>query len=317
MGAASAAGLQARYGAMDLAPAARAARSPSMVVWASTIGSGIGPNLLQPCGAVAAALRLPKLTAPYLLAVVTLTGASLLISLTLRPDPSLLARRLAELQTSGEQRGPGPNPPSAPLLTLLRDAGSVVRRRSHSLLGLYAVAVGHVAMAAVMVMTPVHTAHVDVSLTLIGLVISVHVAGMCALSPLVGAGADRFGRIPVLRVGVGLLLAAYAFAGTAAPDDVVRLGGGLFLLGLGWSCTLVAGSTMLSGGVTAVERPGVQGLSDLTMNVAGAAGGVIAGLLVAFGTYGLLCTVTAIPIVSLGAALMRQLQNDRKLALQA
>jgi MFS family permease len=153
-------------------------------------------------------------------------------------------------------------------------------------------------------MTPIHMAHVDVTLTLIGLVISVHVAGMYALSPVVGWGVDRFGRVPVIVTGVVILLVSCVLSGFAAGDDVWLLGIGLFLLGLGWSCTLIAGSTLLVDDVGAVERPSVQGLSDLVMNVAGAVGGAVAGLVVAFSSYGVLCAVAAIPVIGLALLVM-------------
>jgi len=154
-------------------------------------------------------------------------------------------------------------------------------------------------MVMVMVMTPVHMAHVDVRLQLIGLVISVHVAGMYAFSPLVGMAVDRFGRIQVIFAGVAILLAACVISGLAAADDVVTLGIGLFLLGLGWSCTLIAGSTLVTDEVEPRERPSVQGLSDLTMNVAGALGGVVAGLVVWWSSYAVLNAVAAIPVIGL------------------
>ena len=162
-----------------------------------------------------------------------------------------------------------------------------------------AIAIGHVAMVMVMVMTPIHMAHVDVTLTLIGLVISVHVAGMYAFSPVVGWGVDRFGRIPVIVTGIVILLASCLISGFAAGDQVVLLGVGLFLLGLGWSCTLIAGSTLLVDDVGPVERPSVQGLSDLVMNGAGAIGGAVAGLIVAFSSYAVLCAVAAVPVLAL------------------
>jgi MFS family permease len=169
-------------------------------------------------------------------------------------------------------------------------------------LGIASVALGHVVMVMVMVMTPVHMAHVDVSLQLIGLVISVHIAGMYAFSPVVGWGVDRLGRVPVIVVGIAILLASCVVAGTAPADDVTRLGLGLFLLGLGWSCTLIAGSTLVTDEVAPAERPSVQGLSDLTMNASAAVGGVVAGIVVAVGSYGLLCAVAAVPVVALGIA---------------
>ena len=172
-----------------------------------------------------------------------------------------------------------------------------------------AIAIGHVAMVMVMVMTPIHMAHVDVTLTLIGLVISVHVAGMYAFSPIVGWSVDRFGRISVIVVGIAILLVSCVLSGLAAGDDVVLLGVGLLLLGVGWSCTLIAGSTLLLDDVGPVERPSVQGLSDLVMNGAGAVGGVIAGLVVAFSSYAVLCAVAMVPVVALGILVMAWRQH--------
>jgi MFS family permease len=142
-------------------------------------------------------------------------------------------------------------------------------------------------------------AHVDVSLQLIGLVISVHVLGMYAFSPLVGWAVDRLGRTAVIVAGCGILLAACALSGLAPADNVPVLGAGLFLLGLGWSCTLIAGSTLLTDDVGPVDRPAVQGLSDLSMNVAGALGGALAGIIVMGWSYAVLCAAAAGPVLAL------------------
>ena len=157
-------------------------------------------------------------------------------------------------------------------------------------------------MVMVMVMTPVHMAHVDVTLQLIGLVISVHILGMYAFSPLVGWLVDAVGRVPVIVLGVVILAAACVVAGLAPGDNVPMLGVGLFLLGLGWSCTLIVGSTMVTDEVDERERPAVQGLSDLTMNAAGAVGGAVAGLVVYASSYGVLCAVALVPVAGLTIA---------------
>ena len=151
----------------------------------------------------------------------------------------------------------------------------------------------------VMVMTPVHMAHVDVSLRLIGLVISVHVLGMFALSPVVGWAVDRFGRIQIIVVGAVILLMSSVVSGLAPAENVPVLGAGLFLLGLGWSCTLIAGSTLLTDDCDPAERPSVQGLSDLSMNVAGALGGALAGIIVLQSSYAVLCAAAAVPVLAL------------------
>ena len=136
---------------------------------------------------------------------------------------------------------------------------------------------------------------------LIGLVISVHVAGMYAFSPIVGWGVDRLGRIQVIVIGIAILAAACIISGSAPGNNTWQLGIGLFLLGLGWSCTLIAGSTLLTDEVGAADRPAVQGLSDLVMNVAGGVGGAIAGVIVLFASYAALCGASLVPLIGLGA----------------
>jgi MFS family permease len=293
VGCATAAGYQARYAAADLAVPERRGRALSIVVWASTIGAVLGPNLLEASGRLAVSLGLPQLSGPYVVAAVCL-GVAVLVLTALRPDPFLLARQLAV--AAGEA--------TEGARTSLRDGLAHVRHHRGAQLGMAAIAIGHTVMVMVMVMTPVHMRHVDVRLQLIGLVISVHIAGMYALSPLVGWAADRLGRVPVLAAGVAILTVSCVLAARAAADDVLALGLALFLLGLGWSCTLIAGSTLLVEDVDAGDRPAVQGASDLAMNIAGAVGGVVAGIVVALWSYAALCLVALVPVVLLGALIL-------------
>lgn len=292
VGVASASAYQARYAATDLAAPEHRARSLSIVVWAATIGAVLGPNLLNASGALGLWLGLPQLSGPYVVAALTLLGASIILVLFLRPDPYLLSVHMRSDSTT------------APRHPRLRDGISHVRSHPRAMLGISTIAVGHVVMVMVMVMTPVHMAHVDVTLQLIGLVISVHVAGMYALSPVVGASVDRFGRIPVIVAGFGILVISCVVSGLAPADNVVLLGIGLFLLGLGWSCTLIAGSTLVTDATSPEERPSVQGLSDLVMNAAGALGGAVAGVVVLVGSYGVLCAVATIPVLALAGAMI-------------
>src|SRR4030095_125394 len=115
-------------------------------------------------------------------------------------------------------------------------------------LGLTSIVVSHAVMVGVMVMTPVHMGHAGgaagTTLRVIGVVISVHVAGMYLFSPLVGMLADRAGRTVTVALGGALLLTAAALAGTAPPGAAVQLGVGLLLLGLGWCRGLIAWSTL-------------------------------------------------------------------------
>ena len=288
VGVASASGYQSRYAAIDLAHPDRRARQLSLVVWAGTIGAVLGPNLLNFSGNIAMSLGLPQLTGTYVLAALMLALGVTALMLFLRPDPYLLSRSIAHVDEVG-----------TPAKARLSDGIAHLRSHLPAMLGVASVSLGHVVMVMVMVMTPVHMKHVDVELQVIGFVISVHVLGMYAFSPLVGLLVDRLGRMPMMLAGAGILLLACAVAGTAAPDAVPQLAIGLFLLGLGWSCTLIAGSTLLTDDLDEADRPSVQGLSDLIMNLSAAVGGIIAGVIVAYASYGALCAAAVVPILAL------------------
>lgn len=286
IGGASAAGYQARFGAIDLATDENRARDLSFVVWASTVGSVLGPNLMEPAGVLAESLGFPRLVGPYLIAVLTLILAATLILIFLKPDPYLLARTEANIDT--DQKA-----------VKTRVAFKIVRSEPKALLGLTSVVIGHIAMVTIMVMTPVHMGHVDVALRLIGLVISVHVLGMFAFSPLIGKLTDQIGREKTIILGALILLLAALVSGLAYADAVFQLGVGLFLLGLGWSMTMIAGSTLLAESVPLEGKAASQGLSDLLMNGGGALGGAIAGLIIAFSSYGWLCALVTLPVAFL------------------
>jgi MFS family permease len=297
VGAASASGYQARFAATDLADDSHRSRQLSYVVWGSTVGAVTGPNLMGPSGALAESLGLSTLVGPYILALITLGMGALVIWLFLKPDPYLTA---ASLRPQSEERHE---------LLSAHKTLKLVRQNPTALFAIAAIAFGHVAMVSVMVMTPIHMAHVDVTLTVIGLVISIHIVGMYAFSPLVGSLSDRMGRRWVIQLGVIILLAACLVSGLADPHNSIQLGFGLFLLGLGWSCTLIAGSALLSEAVETELRPSSQGASDLLMNLMGAGGGAMAGVIIGTLGYGWLCLFAAVPIATLGVWSVRVPNN--------
>ena len=288
VGAASASGYQARFAATDLAEDSHRSRQLSYVVWGSTIGAVTGPNLMGPSGALAESLGLPTLVGPYILALITLGLGALVIWLFLKPDPYLTA---ANLRPQSEEKHE---------LLSARKTLELIRQNPTALFAIAAIAIGHVAMVSVMVMTPIHMAHVDVTLTVIGLVISIHIVGMYAFSPLVGSLSDRMGRRWVIQAGVIILLASCLISGLADAHNSIQLGFGLFLLGLGWSCTLIAGSALLSEAVETELRPSSQGASDLLMNLMGAGGGAMAGVIIGTLGYSWLCLFAAVPVAVLG-----------------
>jgi len=288
VGAASASGYQARFAAIDLATPENRSKNLSLVVWGSTVGAVTGPNLMQPAGDFAHYLHLPRLVGPYFIAGTSLTLATIVIFFFLKPDPYLMANMSSDGVTQKKHE-------------TTRAALKHIREIPHALFAITAVGIGHLAMVSIMVMTPVHMSHVDVTLSVIGLVISVHVLGMYAFSPVVGALSDRLGRIRVIQIGVVILLASAATAGLSPAMNAVQLGIGLFLLGLGWSCTLNAGATLISEAVSVEMKPSSQGASDLVMNLMGAVGGAASGVIIGVLSFGWLCLFVAVLVFALGA----------------
>jgi MFS family permease len=289
-GGGTTAGLQARFASIDLAPSARRARTLSIVVWATTIGAVVGPNLVGPAGALARSVGIEPLAGPYLLGGVFFVLATLVVTLGLRPDPLVVARSLRSRPEVARRHG------------VIRHGLAAARQSPRALLELGAIIVAHTVMVSVMVMTPIHMQHGHATLELIGLVISVHIAGMFAFSPVMGWLADRVGRVPVIAGGGVTLLVAVALSGTSHEGHSVGLTAGLFLLGLGWSACLVAGSTLLTEGVPAADRPAAQGASDLLMGLSAAAGGAVAGLVVGTLGYGVLNAMSSVLVFVLLAA---------------
>ncbi len=287
VGAASASGYQARFAAIDLATPENRSRNLSFVVWGSTVGAVTGPNLMEPAGNFAHFLHLPRLVGPYFIAAISLGFASIVVFFFLKPDPYLTANMAKDGVTQKKHE-------------TTRAALKHIREIPHALFAITAVGVGHLAMVSIMVMTPVHMSHVDVTLSVIGLVISVHVLGMYAFSPLVGALSDKLGRVRVIQIGVIILLAAAIIAGLSPAMNPFSLGIGLFLLGLGWSCTLIAGSTHLSESVSVEMKPSSQGASDLVMNLMGAIGGASSGVIISVLSFGWLCGFIAVLVAALG-----------------
>ncbi|GIH99720.1 MFS transporter [Planobispora takensis] len=291
-GSGSAGNLASRYSATDLSPPGHAARHLSWVVWAATIGSVAGPNLAQPAEDLGRRLGLAPYTGPFVLALLAFTLAVIIISAGLRPDPLVLARSLAAPQAEETAAGK----PRGTLGTAWRS----LRESPAALRALAAIAVGHTSMVSIMSMTPIHLHQHGAGFSIIGMVISLHVVGMYVLSPLVGWLADRIGRVRVLVLGMALLLVSAVLAGTAGEHGVAQVTAGLILLGLGWSCCLVSGSAMLTEAVPLERRPSVQGLSDLVMNGCGAAGTVIAGVIVEVLSYGTLGAAVAVLVTATG-----------------
>lgn len=266
-GSGTAANLQSRFAATDRAVPSQVGLSLSLVVWATTIGAVAGPNLTGPGASVARQVGVPDLAGPLLFSIVAFALAGLMTFVFLRPDP-LVRLEDAVRAPSGVR-------------------AAVPHVRGTTAVAMYAIASSHAVMVAVMALTPVHMEDHGSSLQIIGLTISLHIAGMFALSPVMGWMSDRWGSPRTILLGQCTLIVAVAVAGTSRGSDL-QITIGLVLLGLGWSASVISGAAMLTRSVETSARPAVQGLNDLAMNMAGAFGGLLAGLVVAWQGYGTL-----------------------------
>jgi MFS family permease len=267
LGAGSAVGLQARFAATDLPHSGKQSRDLSLVVWATTIGAVIGPNLFGPGEVIGKFLHLPHLTGPFVVTVVAQISAATMFYFGLKPDPLLLAKTLGDAKK---------------LKPRLSIAGAIATLREHprALYAVITIALSHMVMVSVMSMTPAHLEMNGATLSVVGFTISIHIAGMYAFSPLFGILADKIGKLQTVLLGQVIYIAALCFAGFGMNDhNFVLLG--LFLLGLGWSASTVSASSLLSASLPTEEKSNVQGLSDTMMNLSGAFGGAISGTIMA------------------------------------
>lgn len=309
---------QARYAAADLAEPAHRGRDLSIVVWATTIGSVVGPNLIGPGVTVARLVGIPDLAGCFIFSLAGFLLAWLVVNRLLRPDPLLTARALeateheerAQRHTAGVAEGTttGPAPEAPNHDGSMRRGMSVIRANTRALRAVLVMGLGHLVMVSVMVMTPIHMKHGHAELEVIGFVISIHILGMYVLSPVVGTAVDRWGGRVIAMLGGVILAIASGLAALSEAGWSVLLLVALFLLGVGWSCTLVSGSTLLTAAVATDERPATQGLADVFMGLAGAGGGAVAGVVVGSLGYAWLAgasAVVGVVILVIGAAMSR------------
>lgn len=288
LGSGTAANLLARYAGADLAEPEHRARAISTVVWATTIGAVAGPNVLGPAGRLANTLGLPSMAGPYVVGVVCFAGAGAIVATALRPDPLVVAGGTATVD-------------SAPPGSVLRRLAGIARSPTASI-GLGAMVVAHGVMVSVMTMTPLHLRDHGDSLEVVGVVISLHIAGMYALAPVVGAMADRIGPLR-MAYGAAITLGAAAALAAVAGHTHMLIALALFLLGLGWSMATIAGATLLTASAAPTERAETQGAADMAMGIAGGTGGTVSGIVVGGVGYATLSVVAAVISVGLLLAL--------------
>lgn len=283
VGVASAVQLLSRFSAADLAVPEKRARDLSLVVWSITIGAVVGPNLMGPGAFVGALIGVTPLAGVFVFTVFAQIAAALVNWLGLRPDPLLTAQHLA--RTTG---GHSPNDPGV---------GAVLGDRWSKILVIFVIAMAQAIMVALMAMTPLHLVHTGGSNELVGVTLSLHIAGMFALSPVFGILASRFGRLPVIGLGWALMLVAVVLAYLSGPSHLL-VQVAMTTVGLGWGAITVAGAALLTEITAAHERPRWQGRSDTIMSAAGAVAGTLSGVIFAIGDFSFLALLSGLLLLA-------------------
>ena len=277
-----------RYLVADLYPVGRRASAIGWMVWVGTIGAILGPNSIGPAGQLAIRLGLPSLSGAYLVPLAAYGLAAILYFLFLRPDPSTLVLEESDHETSTSS-------------TRLSQLFQPHRVR----VALAVLVIGHMVMVLIMTMTPLNLKLAGHGLDTVGFVMSSHILGMFALSPLTGRLVDLWGRLPVILLGQVILLIS-AFSALLAPAANVGLvAAALFLLGLGWNLGFVAGSALLSTGPDLQHRARLQGVTDSFIWASAALASAVSGLILTAFSYDALCLIGALLLVVPATVILR------------
>lgn len=256
--------LLSRYAATDLALPNERSSAMSRILFASTFGAVFGPVLISPAERIGQELfGWRQYTGPWIFAAIFLLMSLLNTTLRLRHDPLEASGGLAR-QSSDRVIRPK-------FSAIIR----IVGQSSDARIALLSMVISQMTMVAVMTMTPVHLkAHGHEAVS--AFVISLHIAGMYAFSPLIGKFSDSRGRLATITVG-GVLLICATLMAALARDQATLLFPSLWLLGAGWSCGLIGGSSLLVDSVRGEQRVQVQGTADLLMSFFGGLAGFASG----------------------------------------
>jgi MFS family permease len=261
-----AANLLSRYAATDLAQPNNRGSAMSRILFASTFGAVFGPLLIRPAEDLGMSLfGWNQYTGPWVFSGVFFLTSLVNTTVRLRPDPLEVAGGLNSQAASGTPK------------RSFKDVWRIFKGSSDGRLALTSMVISQMTMVAVMTMTPVHLkghGHETVS----AYVISLHIVGMYAFSPLIGKFSDLRGRQNTIMIGALMLMGSTVMSALAG-DSPALLFPSLWLLGIGWSFGLIGGSSLLVDSVATESRVRVQGTADLMMSFFGGMAGFSSGFI--------------------------------------
>jgi MFS family permease len=298
-GGAQAALQLSRFVAAEVHPPAERGRAISTVVLGGTVGAVLGPWLVGPSGSWAHRVGFSEMVGPFAFAVWLYLLAGLSIFLLLRPEPLGFGRLVA-----------GAFPEELPSQGRVRSLREILGYPA-PLAAIAVMVAGQMVMVMLMVITSLHMKGHNHALVDISMVISAHTFGMFAFSIFSGQLSDRWGRVPVILVGIGTLILACLLA--PLSPAVIPLAVSLFLLGLGWNFCFVGGSSLLADHLSPLERARTQGFNDLLIGLASALGSFGSGVVFASAGYrvmGMLGILVA--LIPFGLVLRWQFGRSRR-----
>ena len=288
----------ARYAAADLALPEAKAKAISFIVFASTLGAVGGPTLVKFANGLGTDIGLDDRVGPYAFTVLFFAIAGVIVLATLRPDPLVL---IGGLDSASKPKKAG----------FVASLG-MIWAHPMARLAMVSLVISQAVMVGVMAMTPLHMeAHGHDDAT-VGFIIATHTAGMFAFAPLAGWASDRFGRIRSIAFGAAVLVLATAMTALAADAPNLLMFPGLYLLGLGWSFGMVAGSTLLTESVPSDDRVSAQGAADLMASIVSGVAAMASGLVLDMAGYHIL---SMLGIVAAGVLLVAGFVRDRHVTL--
>ena len=268
---------QSRFAAAEVHAEGRRARIIGLIVFSGTIGAIAGPLLVSLSERFTVAAGMNWLAGPWIVAAVfSLLSSSIILGLV-RPDPLQILRS----NDPHSHRAAGSLPRESGSHALLK-----IIRSPRARLAISSMMIGQVVMAMIMTMTPLYMNQGGQETLAISLAMLSHTIGMFGLAWMSGWLVDRISHIPVMVAGAFMLVTTGLLA--TVSDDFAVIMAVMFLLGLGWNFTFVAGSSLLVEGLAPRERGRTQGVGDAFVSITAATGGLGSGLMFAWGGMDLL-----------------------------
>ncbi|WP_410777778.1 MFS transporter [Ectobacillus funiculus] len=281
-GAGTATNLQARYAGTDLANPTQRAKAISIAMVSTTFGAVAGPNLVDVMGKFAVSIGIPALAGPFILAAIAYILAGLVLLILLRPDPFIVAKAIADAQSTTSN------------LPLEENSNLLSINRRGIFAGAAVMVLTQFVMIAIMTMTPIHMGHHGHGLNEVGLVIGFHIGAMFLPSLVTGFLVDKIGRAVMAIASAITLLISGILAAMGPADSMVVLITALALLGLGWNFGLISGTAILIDATPPYTRAKTQGSVDVLIALSGALGGGLSGMVVAHSSYAALSIIGAV-----------------------